>query len=188
MKKLLYIFFLLVLLCLPTTSKALATNSSYNNIVVYFIYEDNCNNCDTGKEFLQQHLKDNNRVRPEYIKVDSNKELNKKLREALDIKKEDTPLIIIGTNYFIGFNNKIKENLTEAIKSYENTSDYCDVVSKIRKNEDIKDCVTQNKGIYNQQKEISVFIKVIIVIVSICLLIGAGLIIKKKKLLSRLHK
>ena len=178
MKKLLYMFFLLVLLCLPTTSKALATNSSYNNIVVYFIYEDNCNSCDKGKEFLEQHLKDNNRVRAEYIKVDNNKELNTKLREALNIKKEDTPLIIIGTNYFIGFNNKIKENLTEAIKSYENTADYCDVVSKVRNNEEIKDCINFNKDIYKEKTP--TFLIIISIVGGICLITCTCLIIKRK--------
>ena len=181
MKKILFTFFLLTFLCFPIVSNALATNSSYDNIKVYFFYNENCKDCDNSKEWLQEELKENNRVKVEYIKVDGNEELNTKVRKSLNIKKDNLPLMVIGSNYFIGFNNKLKEMLMKAIKSYEDADDYCDVVSKLRNNENVNDCLKLNKDIYNQSTGLPPFVIVIIVLGIAGLIIGIGLIIKKKK-------
>lgn len=180
MKKILFMIFLLVIICFPNIVKAIATNSSYNNIKIYFFYQDNCKECDTGKQWLEEELKDNDRVRVEYIKIDDNKELTKKTKDVLKIERENIPLIIIGTNYFLGFNNKIKDNLTNAIKSYENVEIYCDVVSKIQNNEDTKDCIIQNKDIYVQSIGFSTIKKIILISVGICLVVSGVFIIKQK--------
>ncbi len=179
MKKLLFMFFLLMFLCFPIESNAVATNSSYS-IKVNFFFKNDCKDCEKEKEWLEEYKKESF-IDIEYINIDDNNELYDKIKKSLTIKNNKTPLVIIGSNYFVGFDKNTKEELTNAIKSYEEVDSYCDTVSKIRKNEDIKDCINQNKGIYNQQKETSVFIKVIITIISIGLIISAGLIIKKKK-------
>ena len=186
MKKLLFMFFLLMFLCFPIKSNAVVTNSSYSVKVNVFLKND-CKDCEKEKDWLEEYRKESF-MDIEYINIDDNNELYNKIKKALSIKSNKTPLVIIGSNYFIGFDKNTKEELTNAIKSYEEIDSYCDTVSKVRKNEDIKDCINQNEGIYNQQKKTSIFIKVIIAIVGICLIIGAGLIIKKKKLLSRLHR
>ncbi len=172
MKRILFAFFLLTFLCFPSTSKALATNSSLDNLKVYFFYEENCKECDKGKTWLDNYLKDNNRVIAEYIKVSDNKELNSKIKDKLNIKKDDVPLFVIGSNYFIGFNNRVKSNLTEAIKSYENSSSYCDAVLKIQNDEDIKDCTEKNKNIYHENiSAIAVIIIILIIIgIIVCLI------------------
>ncbi len=174
-------FFLLafLLLTFPVISKALATNSSYNNIKVYFFYEDNCKSCEEGKNWLEENLKDNKRVRAEYIKINENKGLNKQLKKELNITKNDIPLIILGTNYFIGFNDKTKDNLTKAIKSYEDALDYCDIVSKLQNDEDIKDCIKQNKDIYNQSKSFSIPL-IVLIVGGLILIVAIYLVIKKK--------
>ncbi len=178
MKKQLLMFFLLTFLCFPILSQAFATNSNYDNIKVYSFY--NKNN-DEVKEWLEEELKDNSRVKVEFINVDSNKNLDTKVRKTLNIKKDKLPLMVIGSNYFIGFNNKTKQNLTKAIKAYEKTDNYCDVVSKIKDGNDVKDCINQNKGIYNQPSQISTSIKVILIIIGIGLIVGIVLIIWKKE-------
>ena len=185
MKKIIIMFFLLMCLCFPIKSNAVATNSSYS-VKIYSFFQNDCKNCDKEKEWLENYRKESF-IDIEYINIDNNDELYNKVKKELSIKKNKTPLVIIGSNYFVGFNNKTKDKLTKAIKSYEEADSYCDTVSKIRKNENIKDCINKNKGIYNQQKT-SLFVKVIIVIISICLIVGTSLIIKKKKLLSRLHR
>ena len=169
-----------LILMIPFTVKAIATNSSYTDINVYFFYEENCEECDKAKEWLETEFKENYRVRIEYLKIEENKELNEKLKESLKIKKNKYPLMIIGSNTFIGFNEKTKSNLKEAIKSYEEVNDSCDVVSKIRNDEDIKECLNQNKDIYKEPFEFPIY-GVILIVFFICLIIGVFFMMKKKK-------
>ncbi len=165
---------------IPFTVKAIATNSSYTDIEVYFFYEDSCEECDKFKEWLEEELKDNTLIRIEYLKVDDNKELNENLKDALKIKKNKYPLMIIGSNIFIGFDEKTKNNLKEAIQSYEEVDDFCDVVSKIRNDEDIKECLNQNKDIYKESFEFPIYGIVLIVFI-ICVILGVFFMMKKKK-------
>ena len=180
MKKLLFIFFLLMFLCFPLESNAIVTNSSYSIKVNIFV-KNACEDCEKEKEWLEEYKKESF-IDIEYINIDDNKELYDKIKEVLTIKDNEIPLVVIGSNYFGGFNNKIQDELTKAIKSYEEVDSYCDAVLRIRNNENAKECLKINKGVYNQSKGLSVSIKVIVVIISICLIIGVGLIIKKKKL------
>ena len=164
---------------IPFTAKALATNSSYDSTQLYFFYQEECKDCDKTKKWVEEELKGKNNIRIEYIKIEENKELNKKVKNTLKLKKDNEPLVVIGTNYFVGF-NKIKNNLTKAIKSYEDKDDYCDIISKIRNNEDIKKCLNQNKNIYNQ----SMPIKIVTMICALSAIIVL-IIIKKKKPISK---
>ena len=174
-----------MVLCFPIKSQAVVTNSSYS-VKVYFFYENDCKDCDKAQEWLEDYKKESF-IDVEYINIAANDELYNKITKSLSIKKNKIPLIIIGSNYFTEFNNS-KEEITKAIKSYEKVESYCDTVSKVRKKENIKDCLNQNKDIYNEQSKISESIKVIIIIISVCLILTASLIIQKKKILSRLHR
>ena len=108
-----------MILMIPFTVKAIATNSSYTDIKVYFFYEENCEECDKAKEWLETEFKENIRVRIEYLKTEENKELYDKVNNTLKIKKNKYPLMIVGSTTFIGFDEKTKNNLKEAIQSYE---------------------------------------------------------------------
>lgn len=168
MKKLLFMFFLLMFLCFPIKSNAVVTNSSYSVKVNVFLKND-CKDCEKEKDWLEEYRKESF-MDIEYINIDDNNGLYDKIKKALSIKSNKTPLVIIGSNYFIGFDKNTKEELTNAIKSYEEIDSYCDTVSKVRKNEDIKDCINQNKGIYNQSTFYSKFIKIIIYVLIFILL------------------
>ena len=177
MKKRLFIFFLLMLLCFPIKSNAVATNSSYSVKINLFLTND-CKDCEKEIEWLEEYRKDSF-IDIEYINIDDSNELYDKVKEALTLKGDKMPLAIVGSNYFIGFNDKVKNNLTDAIKSYEKEDEYCDIVSKIRKGEDAKNCIEQNKDIYKQSSSYPIFIKIIVAIVVIGLVIGILLTIKK---------
>ena len=185
MKKFLLLLFLIMFMCFPIKSNAVATNSSYS-VKVYFFCNEKNKDCDKAKEWLEEYQK-NNFINVDYLNIDDNKELYNITRESLKIKNNQMPFIIIGSNYFIGFNNKVKENLTKAIQAYEKADNYCDIVLKKQNKENVKECIKENKNIYNQSAGLSIFL-IIIIIVGVCLLMSVGLIIKKKKLLSRLHK
>ena len=164
MKKKILIFFLLMLLCFPIKVNAVVTNSSHNVKVNFFLKND-CKDCKKEKEWLEEYKK-NNFINIEYIDVKDNKELYNKTRKALSIKSNKTPLVIIGSNYFLKFNNKTKEELTKAITSYEKANDFCDIVTKIRNNENIKNCINKNRDIYNQStlKKIIIYILIFILL------------------------
>ena len=177
MKKKLFMLFLFIFLSFPIISKALVTNSFYKNINIYFFQDDNCKECKYAKEWLEEEIKNKNNIKIEYIKIDEDKKLNTKVRNVLNIKKNKTPLIIIGSNYFIGFNNNIKNDLKDAIKSYEDEDDFCDIVSRIRDNKNTKECIKQNNGIY---KKSNITYILIASVIGIVLAISIALIIKKK--------
>lgn len=182
MKKRLLICFLLIYLCIPIAARAIATNSSddINYVKIYYFTSDNCVECDKGKEWLENYQKEDNRISIEYI---NDNDLNNQVKNVFNIKEDNMPLITIGSNYFIGFNDKVEKDLKEAIKSYEEKEEYCDVVSKVRNGEDTKDCIKQNKDIYKQENtsNSSNTIKFVIIGVIIVLIIGAVFILKKKK-------
>ncbi len=186
MKKFLLLLFLMIFICFPVKSHAIATNSSYS-VKVYFFYNDKDKDFNKAKEWLEEYQKDSF-INVDYLNIDESKELYSDVRKSLKIKNNKMPFIIIGSNYFIGFNNKIKENLTKVIKAYEKAEKNCDIVSKIRNKENIKECIKVNKNIYNQSTRLPTFVIIIIILVGVCLIIGTNLIIKKKKILSRLHK
>ncbi len=183
MKKLLGILFILVFISFPIKQKAIVTNSSYN-MSVYVFYKDNCENCDKAKEWLENKLKDNYLVNAVYMNIDNNKELIGKIKNALNIKKDKYPLIVIGTNYFVGFKEKTSNEIYKAIEAYSKSADTCDIVTKLQSGKDIKDCISQNKNIYKNKSPF------VVVIVSIILLILIGIVIffSKKIISSRLRK
>ncbi len=184
MKKLLSMFFLLMFLCFPIKTKAVVTNSSYS-VKVYFFFKEDCRECEEAQKWLEEYSK-NSFINVEYLNSEENNDLYKNIKETLKIKSKKEPLIVIGSNFFIGFNDKIKTKLTDAITAYEKEENHCDTVSKIRKNENGRDCIKENKGIYKEPNHI--FGKIVLAIFGIGLIIGIAFLLKNKKLLSRLHR
>ncbi len=181
MKKLIILLSIMVL-CMPIETKAVATNSSYDNIKVYLFYGDDCKDCDKAKDWLENELKNHDRVRSALINIENDDKLYKDVKKVLDIKKDNEPVLILGSNYFVGYNDKTKNNLTEAIKAYEDAKDYCDIVSKIQNDEDTNSCLEQNKDIY-EVKEVPIALVigisagVLVIAIALCTFI----IIKKKR-------
>ena len=94
MKKVLSVLFILLFICLPIVTKAVVTSSSYSNIKVYMFYDDECKSCDKAKSWLDEKIKDNNRVKKEYIKITDNEKINQKVKDVLNIKGDKLPLIL----------------------------------------------------------------------------------------------
>ncbi len=151
MKKRLMILFLLEILIFPIQTKAIVTNSSYG-IKIYFFETEYCKECEIGKAWLEEYQKENNGVYVEYINIKEKKILYDSVTSAFDLKNEIYPFIVIGSNYFIGFSNVTKSNLSSATKAYLNSDSSCDMVSKIKNKEDITDCMQKNKGIWKENK------------------------------------
>ena len=174
MNKLLSIIIIFIILIIPINVNAVVSNSFYN-IKINVFYKDNCKECEEEKEWIEDY-KEDKFINVEYINIKDNEKLYNEIKESLKIKKDNVPLVIIGSNYFLGFNDRIKGNLIEAIKAYEENKDYCDVVTKIKNKEDIKECLKVNKNIYKD----NIFISVIIMIIAIIVLVIIGRLVVKK--------
>ena len=186
MKKKLIILLSIMALWMPIQTKALATNSSYDNIKVYLFYANSCEDCDKAQEWLENELKSHDRVRPVLINIDNDTKLYDEVKKTLDIKKDNEPVMVLGSHFFVGYSDKTKNNLTEAIKAYEDAEDYCDIVSKIEDNEDTNECIKQNESIYEVKEfplalVIGISAGVLVIAIALC----AFIIIKKKNKGSR---
>lgn len=175
MKKVLLIsIIILILLSFSVVSNAIVTNSSeYSNVKVYIFYKEENEVYQKEKNWLDENIN----IRKEYINTNENGELFTKIKDALKIKNDKLPISVVGSTYFIGFNEKIQNNMKEAIDAYKKAEEYGDIVQKIRNNEDIKEIVEQNETIYQQPKISNNVIAIILII----LIIGAVILILKYK-------
>lgn len=178
MKKLLII--IILLLSFPLVTRAVATNSSYDNIKVYLFYEDENDSFNDMQKYLQETLEDYKRIRLQLVNTGEEKDLYEKVKDKLDIEDDDKPLIVIGSSYFIGNSQKLKINLKEAFDSYEKSNNYCDLVTKVRNDEDIKECLEINDEIYQVPLEVN-YPMVIIILAILVISFIMGIIIYQKK-------
>ena len=104
----------------------------------------------------------------------------KKIKKELKIGKNNTPITIVGSTYFVGFNEETKNNIKDAITAYDNADEYGDIVEKTKNNEDVKDLIKQNNQIYKQPKKTNIFLVVLIVLVLIIIILLFMKYIKSK--------
>ncbi len=176
MKKILFTSIVLLLLLFPIVSKAVATNSSYyDGVKIYVFYEENSENFEQEKQWLEE----DSSIMKTYLNINENSELLSKVKDTLKIGSNKLPITIIGSTYFIGFDEKVQNNMKEAVESYKNAEEYGDVIEKIRNNEDVKDIVRQNEQIYKAPNNTVIII--ISIIFAIIVVLLAIYILKKKK-------
>ena len=153
MKQLKKIVFILILIFLfiPFIN---AEENNDKDVTVYLFYSSSCPHCKKEKAFLST-LED---VSVKQYEVGDNYDLLEKVRDKLDIDISSVPITIIGSNYVIGYNDEIKNQILSMIEKY-NKNNYCDVVDLIIENKDINKCLKINKGIYKKsdEKVISLF-------------------------------
>ncbi len=179
-KNLLFVFLLLLLSC-PIITNAVATNASedlnYVNIQVFV--KDDCDECDKATKWVNDYLKDDKRVTLTEINTKNNKDTYDKVKDALNVKKDDLPLIVIGSNYFLGFDKKTEENLNEAIKSYVDSKDHCNIADKLDNKDELDKCLKINEGIYKEPSEdINMVMIILIIIIVIAAIFGVMFFLK----------
>ncbi len=151
MKKILSYIIIIMLLLLPLTTKAIATNAdTYEALEVFIFAKDNCKECTEAKDYLNDYLEDKVNIKVTYLNNKDHKDTINTLKEKLNITQDKYPLIIIGSNYFIGYNDEVKEDLEKTITEYQKHNVYCNLVNKIQNNEDISACLEDNKDIIKQ--------------------------------------
>ncbi len=167
MKKITYIILSLFVLFPMTCQAAVATTSGERELNVYLFTLDECDKCEDVKSYIESKHDENNRIILNEINVNEKEEVYEKAKEILKFKSDNYPLIIIGTDYFIGYDNKKLDN---AIKSYLNNQDYCNLVYRIENNKDISNCLEINKDIYKSTN--SNLLLNIVLVIAIALIIG----------------
>ncbi len=164
MKKYLIIL-LFIIIFYPYKVDGVVTNATdISKVRVNFFYNDNEESL-KGKNWLNSYLEDKDDVTKEYISIKDNKELYNEVKNILKIKKDNVPLIVIGSNYFLGFNEKTKDKIKTVIKEYQNSDKQCNLISMIRNNKDTDECLEINSNIYKEDNHIIYFVIGIILII-----------------------
>ncbi len=182
MKKILYLLVLFVLISMPLVTRAVVANSSsLKDVNIYVFYSDE----EQGKkelDWLEETRNNYYRLSIKDMEISSNEDLYKEVKSKLNIKKNDEPITIIGSTYFIGYNEEVKDQITNAIEAYYKPTDVCDIVNKIDNDEDLDDCYETNKDIYEQPKynKSNLTFIIIGIVVVIVIALGAIIIIKKR--------
>lgn len=146
--KLTIILIIVTLVLLPFKVNAKVANSSedFSPLIIYVFEEDKNDACKEAEKWLEEYTKNNNLINIEYI---NDKEILEKVKSQYKIKTIKYPFIIIGSNYFLGFSDNTKKDLNNAIAAYENAN-YCNVIAKIREDNNIESCFKSNEGIYHK--------------------------------------
>ncbi len=114
--------FLVVFLCiflLPINVRA------KENVEVHLFYSESCTFCKREITFLNELLEqyDNITINKYEVTTDyNNEELFNKVRLIFDVVKPNVPLTVIGTNYYIGFNDDIGHKIENTINHYSTKS------------------------------------------------------------------
>ena len=118
MKQIKKIIFFMVMFCF-----LIPFASAEEKVDLYLFYGSGCPHCASEKEFLEQ-------IEPNYEQLEvhlyevwsneENQELLGKVKEALNIDQSGVPVTVIGTDYFVGYNQDTATKIEEKIKNYQN--------------------------------------------------------------------
>ena len=133
MKKILIVLLFLFIL-MPFNVKA------SENIDLYLFYSETCMHCKEEMQFLDSIKDQYPRLNLHYlesIKDKTNVNLVKAVKKGMKVNSPLLPFTVIGTNYYIGFNEDVKEKISQNIEKYLN-GDYTNVVEKVNNGESLK--------------------------------------------------
>lgn len=156
------------------TYATIGSNSSLQDINVY-LFTNECDECKEEEKWLKEIYNKYSRLNNNIININDSSEKYDDIIKKLNIKKDKYPLLIIGTNYYIGFNDKIKEEITNTIENYSKFDSYCDIMNtKLN----IKECQKQNNII---DEKSNFFIYLIVTLVGAVILSIMFILLKKYK-------
>ena len=174
----LYITILLFIISPIKANAIIVNNSDYETLKVYY-FCDNDEKCKDGLSYLNKLENKQVRLLIENIDVRDDTELYQSVKDALSIKKDSYPLVVIGSNYFTTIN---ESKIEKAIDSYLNSENSCDLVARIKNKEEVASCFDANKNIYKDEYKVSNILVIIISsLVFIIIIAGIVIILKKKK-------
>ena len=132
--KILLVAIFMMLLFLPNVK-------AEENLKFYLFYQESCPHCHDEMEFI-------NSIKDEYPTVDfvfyeiSLNEMNynfyNKVLKKTKINANGVPFTIIGTDYYVGFNEEISKNIVESLNKFLETGTI-DIISIVKNDEDLSD-------------------------------------------------
>lgn len=141
-------------------------------VKVYAFMQEDCKECKQIEKWLEKQ--EDEYIDIEYLTSENNHNILTTLRDKLNFDEENKPLVIIGTNYYIGYNGKVKKEISKAINAYYE-KDYCDLISNIVNNGEVNNCAKINEGIASSYKEEKN--NVIVIVTSIIFLLGGATVL-----------
>ena len=125
---------------------------SAQDVNLYLFHSSTCPHCKEEREYLKKIKKKYNYLKVKEYEIHDSIMVTQKVKDSLEIKESYVPITVIGSDYIIGFSNSTKEDIEYLIKEYHN-NDTCDVVAKILKDEDIKECIKKNKVVTKKDEK-----------------------------------
>lgn len=132
--KILLVAIFMMLLFLPNVK-------AEENLKFYLFYQESCPHCHDEMEFI-------NSIKDEYPTVDfvfyeiSLNEMNynfyNKVLKKTKINANGVPFTIIGTDYYVGFNEEISKNIVESLNKFLEVGTI-DIISMVKNDEDLSD-------------------------------------------------
>lgn len=132
--KILLVAIFMMLLFLPNVK-------AEENLKFYLFYQESCPHCHDEMEFI-------NSIKDEYPTVDfvfyeiplneMNYNFYNKVLKKTKINANGVPFTIIGTDYYVGFNEEISKNIVESLNKFLEIGTV-DVISMVKNDEDLSD-------------------------------------------------
>lgn len=118
---------------------------------VYLFYSETCYNCAELDKYLEE-IKDEypymNIVKYEVTQDDENNKLMIDVKSKLKESDFHVPYTVIGTTGIIGFNDTVKNYITNALTKYSE-EDYVDIVDVVKNNLDVSYTINYPEGEYS---------------------------------------
>src|SRR5574344_2829553 len=140
MKKIISVLILTLLFFIPTSTHAL------ESVDLYLFHSATCEHCQAERAYLEELQTEYPNLNVHLYEVTDDKDnasLMKKVKEAMNISNQQVPFTVIGDTYYIGFEDSIKESMTELIKE-ESETPSTNVVDMIFNNHDISGIKIRN--------------------------------------------
>jgi len=154
MKKVVFYIISFLILCMPISASAAVSGgygavSDGDSVVIHLFYSEECPHCHREREWLKTFSAKYPNAKIKYYEREDYSELVSVVRNSLSVHNSYVPLTVIGSDYFIGYNEDIQKQIEEAFKAYSEHENYCDIVSLLEEGQSTKGCKTKNNGIYN---------------------------------------
>lgn len=138
MKKALY-----MLLFFLTFFLGINISKAYD-VDLYLFHSSSCPHCKEERSYLKTLEEKYDYLEVHYYEVHENALITSQVKEGLNIKESYVPITVVGSDYIIGFSSATKSDIEALIKKYHENKG-CDATEKILNDEDIEDCISQNK-------------------------------------------
>ena len=137
-------------------------NVNAKEIKLYLFHQSTCPHCREERAYLEtikDKYTDLNIIEYEINTNKMNYDFLEKVLKETKIVSNSVPFTMIGNNYYVGFDDGIKDEIEATINKYlKDDSNYIDVIAKIKNKEDISD-IKYNVDI-NEEKTIPILGKI----------------------------